>query len=247
MAPTVVLITGTARGIGRGILELYAAKPNHTIIAANRRPDDPASRELVSLPTAEGTVVKLVKLDATSPTDGEDAVQTLKSWGIDRIDILIANAAIALAWPKLEDALVDDIKAHFETNVYGFVRLYQAFLPFLRVSTNPKLVTIGSSAAFLTRRNAIPYPNAVYGPSKVVQHWYTKTVAVLEPWLTAFPVDPGFVQTDMGNRAAGAFGLGKAYITVEESVQGVVNVIDASTRETHSGKLWKWNGEEEPW
>lgn len=51
----------------------------------------------------------------------------------------------------------------------------------------------------------------------------------------------------MGNRGARSFQLEKASITVDESVKGVVKVIDASTRETHSGKLWTFTGEEEPW
>lgn len=42
-------------------------------------------------------------------------------------------------------------------------------------------------------RNAIPFPNAVYGPTKILQHWYTKTISLAEPWLTAFPIDPGYV------------------------------------------------------
>ncbi|KAL2863958.1 NAD(P)-binding protein [Aspergillus lucknowensis] len=243
MAPTIVLITGASRGIGRGLLEQYISKPHHTIIAANRDPSHATSQELTALPTAEGTVVKLVKLDATSETDGAVAAETLRaSWGIEHIDILIANAGIAFVWPKIDDVRIEDIKAHFETNVFGFVRLYQAFAGFLRAARDPKLVTIGSSAA-----NAITFPNAAYGPTKIVQHWYTKTISVQEPWLTAFPIDPGFVQTEMGNRGANNFGLEKAIISVDESVRGVVRVIDESTRETHSGKLWKWTGEEEPW
>jgi norsolorinic acid ketoreductase len=55
------------------------------------------------------------------------------------------------------------------------------------------------------------------------------------------------VQTDLGNRGADAFGYEKAAITVDESASGVVNVIDASTRESHSGKMWVYKGEEVPW
>lgn len=51
---------------------------------------------------------------------------------IDHIDILIANAAIAFIWPKLEDVQIDDIRAHFKTNVYGFVQVYEAFFPLNR-------------------------------------------------------------------------------------------------------------------
>jgi hypothetical protein len=55
------------------------------------------------------------------------------------------------------------------------------------------------------------------------------------------------VQTDLGNRGADAFGYEKAAITVDESADGIVNVIDAGTRESHSGKMWVYKGEEVPW
>ncbi|KAM0740671.1 hypothetical protein ACQRIT_005855 [Beauveria bassiana] len=243
---TIVLITGAGRGIGRGILELYAAKPNHTVIAANRNPDDGPSKKLLKLPTAEGTTVQVVKIEATDDNDSLKAVETLKSSGIDHIDIVIANAGKATAWPKLQDAKIPDIKDHIDTNVFGFVRLYQAVFPLLKASKNPKLIAHISTNS-LNSKNVIPFPNAVYGPTKILQHWYARTIAVAETWLTVFPIDPGFVQTEMGNRGARAFDLAEASISVDESVRGVVKVIDESTKETHSGKLWKWTGEEEPW
>lgn len=51
----------------------------------------------------------------------------------------------------------------------------------------------------------------------------------------------------MGDRGAHAFGIDKAAITVDESVNGLINVIDAATRGTHSGKLWAYTGNELPW
>ncbi|KAE8318508.1 NAD(P)-binding protein [Aspergillus transmontanensis] len=231
MAPTVVLITGANRGIGKGLLELYLTKPNHTVIAANRNPDHPTSKALADLPTAEGTTLRVIKIDATSAIDSVNAAKELTSQGIDHIDILIANAGIALSWPKVSEVTIEEIQKHVDTNAYGFIRLYQAFLSLLKASHDPKLVTIGSSSAFLT----------------VMQHWYTKAISVEEPWLTAFPIDPGWTQTDLGNRGAESFGVEKAALTIEESVRGVLGVIDASTRETHSGKLWKYDGNQEPW
>ncbi|CAI7641182.1 unnamed protein product [Penicillium palitans] len=239
MAPTIVLITGANRGIGKGILELYLQKPNHTVIAANRDPSHPTSNALADLPKAEGTTLDVIKLDALSPTDPAAAVKTLSAKGITHIDILIANAGIALSWPKVSEVKVEDIQKHVDVNVYGFIRLYQAFRPVLKESQAPKLVTIGSSSAFLT--------NAAYAPTKGAQHWYTKAISAEDPWLTAFPLDPGWVQTELGNRGADAFGIEKAAITVEESVTGVLKVIDASTLETHSGKLFKYDGNQEPW
>ncbi|OQD91549.1 hypothetical protein PENSOL_c052G00168 [Penicillium solitum] len=257
MAPTTVLITGANRGIGKGILELYLQKPNHTVIAANRDPSHPTSNALADLPKAEGTTLEVIKLDVLSPTDPAAAVKTLAAKGITHIDILIANAGIALSWPKVSEVKVEDIQKHVDVNVYGFIRLYQAFRPVLKEAQAPKLVTIGSSSAFLTypvdnsppaiSRNFIPLQNAAYAPTKGAQHWYTKAISAEDPWLTAFPLDPGWVQTELGNRGADAFGIEKAAITVEESVTGVVKVIDASTLETHSGKLFKYDGNQEPW
>ena len=51
----------------------------------------------------------------------------------------------------------------------------------------------------------------------------------------------------MGNNGAEAFGLEKAAITVKDSVEGMIKVIDAATQETHSGKLWVWDGRQVPW
>lgn len=150
MAPTIVLVTGANRGIGKGILELYLQKPNHTVIAANRDPSHPTSYALTDLPKAEGTTLEVIKLDALSPTDPAAAVNTLATKGITHIDILIANAGIALLWPKVSEVKVEDIQKHVDVNVYGFIRLYQAFRPVLKEAQAPKLVTIGSSSAFLT-------------------------------------------------------------------------------------------------
>ncbi|KAI0113015.1 NAD(P)-binding protein [Daldinia grandis] len=245
MAPIIVLITGANRGIGKGLLSLYLAKPNHTVIAANRDPDHPSSKALSELPKAEGTSLLVIKIDATVRTDPVDAVKALHSRGIDHIDILISNAALALSWPKVRDVDTDEIQKHIVTNVYGFLWLFQAFRPLLEDASNPIWVTIGSSAAFLT--NMIPIQNASYAPTKLMVHWYTKSIHIEEPWLTALPVDPGFVQSDMGNRAARTFGGEKATITVEESTTGIVNIIDVATRDTHSGKMWRYDGKEVPW
>ncbi|KAJ5371706.1 Short-chain dehydrogenase/reductase SDR [Penicillium concentricum] len=233
MTSTIVLITGANRGIGKGILELYLKKPNHFVIAANRDPSHPTSNALADLPKAEGTTLEIIKIDALFPTDPTAAVNALTAKGITHIDILVANAGIALSWPKVSDVKVEDIQKHIDVNVYGFVHLYQAFRSLLKEAQAPK--------------NFIPMQNAAYAPTKAIQHWYTKAISIEDSWLNAFPVDPGWVQTDLGNRGADAFGFEKAAVTVEDSAAGVVKVIDASTLQTHSGKLFKFDGNEEPW
>ncbi|TVY17965.1 Norsolorinic acid ketoreductase [Lachnellula arida] len=259
MAPTIVLITGANRGIGKGLLELYLLKPNHLVIAANRDPEDPTSKELAELPTANGTSLLVVKNDATVPTDAAAAVKFLASKDIHHIDIVIANAGVAYVWPKVSELKTEDMQRHIVPNVYGNVWLYQAVLPLLKKSERKIWVSIGSSAAYLTvvsthslrsfqrRRNMLPVSNAAYGPTKLVLHYLTKAMHIEEPELTAFPIDPGWVQTRLGNRGADAFGVKEAPVTTEDSVNGIIKVIDVATRETHGGKLWEYTGSQVPW
>ena len=157
MAPTIVLITGASRGIGKGLLELYLAKPHHTVIAANRDPNHPTSKALTHLPKAEGTSLLIIKNDATVSTDSVDAVKQLASHGIDHLDIIIANAGVAYIYPKVSEVKVEDIQRHIVPNTYGFIWLYQATLPLLKKSKNPTWLSIGSSAATLTVRSTYPF------------------------------------------------------------------------------------------
>ncbi|CAJ2499988.1 Uu.00g028410.m01.CDS01 [Anthostomella pinea] len=238
MAQKTVLITGCNRGIGKGLLKIYLAKPNHLLIAAVRDPNHPTSKALVDLRKAEGTSLIVVKNDATVPTDAASMVKELASKGIDYIDIVIANAGAAYRWCKVSEVTAEDIQRHVVPNVHGFIWLYQATLPLLKKSEDPIWVTIG---------DMIEFKNAAYAPTKAVQHWYTRSISLEEKWLTAFPIDPGWAQTDIGQRGADAFGIETAQISVEQSTQGVVKVIDAVTRETHSGKNWVWDGRQVPW
>lgn len=149
MSSTIVLITGANRGIGKGLLEVYLSQPNHIVIAAIRNPDDETSNTLTAVPRADWTSLVIVKLDANHPQSASAAVKQLSSLGIDHIDIVIANAGIALCWPTVSAVKIADIQAHFDTNVYGFIRLYQAILPLLKNSKKPLWVTNGSSAGFI--------------------------------------------------------------------------------------------------
>lgn len=56
-----------------------------------------------------------------------------------------------------------------------------------------------------------------------------------------------FVQTDMGNAGAVAFGMEKAHTTVEESVNGILLQIDEATRVNTSGRFKNFTGDEFAW
>jgi hypothetical protein len=77
--------------------------------------------------------------------------------------------------------------------------------------------------------------------------WYGVRINAEEDWLNAFVIDPGWVQTEMGNAAARDFGIDKATLLVDEAMDGVFNVLRTATKEKYGGKAVLYNGEVQEW
>jgi NAD(P)-dependent dehydrogenase (short-subunit alcohol dehydrogenase family) len=149
MAPTVVLISGANRGLGKGLLERYLQRDNYTVIAANRDPSHPTSKSLSDLPTGTGSRLIVVKVDASVESDPSEAVAALTTQGIDHLDIVIANAGVSQNWPKVSDLKVADLQRHLTPNVFGVVWLYQATRALLEKAEKPIWATMGSGSGLI--------------------------------------------------------------------------------------------------
>ncbi|KAF2684100.1 NAD(P)-binding protein [Lentithecium fluviatile CBS 122367] len=154
--------------------------------------------------------------------------------------MVIANAGVSYVWPKVSEVRTADLQGHLTPNVFGVVWLYQAMRALLERSAKPVWVTMGSSAG-LTETQP-PIPNAGYGPSKAAVHWLTKRIDAEEDRIAAIVLDPGWVQTEMGNSGAVALGLECAPVTVEDSCQGMVKVLDGVEKASHGGRFWDYTG-----
>ncbi|KAI1081475.1 norsolorinic acid reductase-like protein [Whalleya microplaca] len=153
MDPTIVLISGANRGLGKGLLQRYLARPNYIVIAANRDPGHATSKALAELPTGAGSRLVVVKSDASVESDALEAVKQLTAQGIDHLDIVIANAGVSYIWPKVSEIKIADLQGHITPNVYGVIWLFQATLPLLLKSKSPKWITMGSTAGWLEVSN----------------------------------------------------------------------------------------------
>lgn len=149
MSPTVVLISGSNRGLGKGLLRLYLQRDDHIVVAANRDPLHTTSKSLLDLATGKGSRLIVVKVYASLESDPFEAVKALAAQGIHHFDIVIANAGVSYVWPKVSDLRVADLQGHLTPNVYGVVWLYQATRTLLEKSAKPIWATIGSSAAWI--------------------------------------------------------------------------------------------------
>lgn len=79
-------------------------------------------------------------------------------------------------------------------------------------------------------------------------NWYGIRINAEDKWLTSFILDPGWVQTEMGNRAAQAWGVAEAAPDdFDDSTQGMFKVLTTAKKETHGGKLVVYTGEIKEW
>ena len=56
-----------------------------------------------------------------------------------------------------------------------------------------------------------------------------------------------WVQTDLGNNGARFFGYEQAPLTIDESCNGMVKLIDMATKESNGGRFWNYDGGQETW
>jgi len=230
----VVLITGANRGIGKSIVAIYLLRPSQTVIAAVRDVTSPSSVELSTLPRAAGSKLVLVKIDAASDTDAQDAARTLKqSNEIDHVDVLIANAAICVYNEPAHAAPLQTFRDQLETNLLGPVKLFQAFYALLKAAREPKFIGVSSfiGSTAMVRYNG-QHNLSGYGTSKAALNHFVSRTFYENDWLVAASVHPGTSDTDAGNAAVEVYGeAARGEYTPAQSAERVVRLVDEATRE----------------
>lgn len=248
MSTTTVLVTGANRGIGKGLVTQLLSRPNHTVIGSVRDTSSASSKELDSLAKANGSSLILVQFGSTSESEVHAAAKALQTeHKIDHIDTIIANAGIAKYFGPAAETPISEVRDHYEVNVIGPLILFQAFVALLQKSKSPRFVTVTSGLASIGDQDKYPMQVAAYGASKAALNYVTRKIHYENEWLIAFPINPGWVQTDMGNAGAKANGMEEAPVKVEDSASGILNTVDGATREATGGSFadfadtkWAW-------
>jgi NADP-dependent 3-hydroxy acid dehydrogenase YdfG len=97
-----------------------------------------------SVAEKENLPVKIMMVDVTDDRTVNNTIQSITN-EIDRIDVLVNNAGYGLMG-AFEDLLIEEIKAQFETNLFGLIRTTQAVLPIMRKQKSGFIVNISSGA-----------------------------------------------------------------------------------------------------
>jgi 3-oxoacyl-[acyl-carrier protein] reductase len=137
----VALVTGSSRGIGRGIA-LGLADEGCNIVVTGR--DDKALREVASSVRAKGVKAAATTIDLCEPSAAELLVQSARN-EFGRLDILVNNAGATKRGDFI--ALTDqDWQDGFALKFFAHVRLARAAWPLLKEDRG-SLVTIGGTGA----------------------------------------------------------------------------------------------------
>ena len=123
----VAIVTGSSSGIGYATSLILARNGFYTYASARNISKSTSLQYTVD---AERLPLKLIQLDVTDDSSIKGAVEKIVSEkGI--IDVLVNNAGYGL-FGAFEDLSVNEIKAQFETNFFGVVRVAQHVLPIMR-------------------------------------------------------------------------------------------------------------------
>lgn len=199
-----VLITGANKSIGFETTRQLLQNGYYVYLGSRSMKNGLAAVEKLN---AEGfNNVEAIAIDVTDAASVAAARAEIGKKN-DVLDVLINNAGINGGWPQTSlNATIDQFKTVFETNVYGVVRVTQAFIDLLKESSEPRIVNVSSSGCSLTLHSdpAWKYYHhkaAVYPASKAALNMYTIDLAY-DLRDTAFKVNavcPGFVATDFNN------------------------------------------------
>jgi norsolorinic acid ketoreductase len=249
---TTVIVTGSKSGIGKGLLSTYASRPNTLAIAAIRDgPDSEVASTLTSLPTGAGSKIVVAKYDAGSPTAAVELVKFLQSTHqVKSLDVVVANAGILKHFGPAREASSQTMMEHFEINTVAPVLLYQATQPLLSASKHtPKFFMISSSIGSNGLQDHYPMPMIAYGMSKAAINWAASRIHREEDRIVVVAMQPGWVQTAMGNKAAAHAGMSPedVPVTLEDSVNGLIGVFDKADKDSYSGLFFDQTGSQLPW
>jgi NAD(P)-dependent dehydrogenase (short-subunit alcohol dehydrogenase family) len=206
----VALVTGANQGIGLQIAK-ELVENGFTVLVGSRNlaRGEAAAKEI-------GSDAHALQLDVTDRASIAAAAKRIRN-EFGRLDVLVQNAAISnttkLPGQSIQEyarltrpsnVSLDEVRAVWETNVFGVLAVYQAMLPMLREAPAARIVNVSSGVGSLTMNSdpACPWrPNfgPVYPASKTALNAITLAMAIeLESTgIKVNAVSPGFTKTNL--------------------------------------------------
>ncbi len=246
----VALVTGANQGVGLQVARELVAN-GLTVLVGSRHIE---RGEAAAKDIGPGAIA--LQLDVTDGASIAAAAERIRQEP-GRLDLLVNNAGISktterrlgspeyAASSQASNASLDEIRAVWETNVFGVLAVYQAMLPLLRESPDARIVNVSSGVGSLTANADPAYPyHAMFGPiypaSKAALNAMTLAMMVeLESTdIKINLVSPGFTKTNLNGYAGTE--------SVEEGSREVVRVALLGP-DGPTGTFTRWENTNIPW
>ncbi|GGM90183.1 SDR family NAD(P)-dependent oxidoreductase [Streptomyces fuscichromogenes] len=185
----VAIITGASKGLGRALAEALAARGWDLVLDARGAE---VLKEAAQALAGHGTRVVALPGDVTDA--GHRAGLVAAAWELGGVDLLVSNASALGAEPlvRLDELPPAGLRRALEVNVVAALGLVQEALPLLRESAAGAVVVVSSDAG------AEAYETwGGYGASKAALDQLAAVLAVEEPGLRVWAVDPGDMATGL--------------------------------------------------
>jgi NAD(P)-dependent dehydrogenase (short-subunit alcohol dehydrogenase family) len=167
----IALVTGANQGVGLQVAKELVAN-GFTVLVGSRNLErgEAAAKEI-------GPGAIALQLDVTDQASIAAAAERIRK-EVGRLDLLVNNAAISntRSFPacpsrstprstRPSNVSLDEVRAVWETNVFGVLAVYQAMLPLLRESPDARIVNVSSGVGSLTDERGPAYPyRSIFGP-----------------------------------------------------------------------------------
>src|SRR5215213_5865875 len=187
----IAVVTGSSSGIGFEA-SLMLARNGFQTYATMRNPKK--GENIKSIATKENLPIHIEQLDVTDNKSVTNAIQAIVSKA-NSIDVLVNNAGYALTG-AFEDLAIEEIKAQYETNLFGLIRTTQAVLPIMRKQKSGVIVNISSGAG------RFGYPGgSAYVSTKFAVEGLSESMAYeIEPFgIKVILIEPGVIKTNIAN------------------------------------------------
>lgn len=217
MTTTTALVTGANKGLGRETVRRFAVLGWDVFLAAR---DTERGGSAVAELAEEGLDVRFVPLDVTSDESVAAAADTVRTEA-GRLDVLVNNAGVGGPVSPPADTSAASLRDVFEVNVFGPIRVTNAFLPLLRAAEHPRIVMVSSGTGSFTVSNDPRWFGLVplqlgYPASKAALNMITSQYARALDGIRVNAVDPGYTATDLTDHAG--------FQTVTEGTDAIVQL-----------------------
>lgn len=184
----VALVTGANRGIGKAIVDSLLQHGAARVYAAVRNLESAAS-----LVETYAERVVPIHLDLAQPETILQAAQTATD-----VELVVNNAGVFRQADLLADEAIAALQHELDMNVFGLIRIAQAFAPVLKANGGGALVQLNSVASLKSFANA-----ATYAASKAASYSITQALRekLAEQGTAVVSVHPGPIATDMAQQA----------------------------------------------